>query len=79
MSEPRFRPTGPGLVERPVLVAREQVAFLRYVLEAHEGLAFMHGDGSGVILLLTTESQEAALDRLVADLEAEGLVVPLRA
>lgn len=65
-------------MERSVLVAREQVAFLRYVLEAHEGLAFMHGDGSGVILLLAPTSQERALDALIADLEAEGLLVLLR-
>jgi len=61
-----------------VLVPREQVAFLRYLLEAHEGLAFMHGDGSGVIALLAPESQAAGLDALIVDLEAEGLVVHLR-
>jgi len=78
VSTPRFRPSGSGLVERPVLVARERVAFLRYVLEAHEGLAFMHGDGSGTVLVLAPESQAAALDALLGDLEAEGLVVRLR-
>ncbi len=71
----RFRPSGSGLVERAVLVARERVAFLRYVVEAHDGLAFMHGDGSGVILLLAPSSQAAALDRLIADLSAEGLIL----
>jgi hypothetical protein len=75
---PTFRPTGPGLIERPVLIARADVAFLRYVLEAHEGLAFMHGDGSGVVLILAPESQQVALEELLADLESEGLVVPLR-
>ncbi|MEY4513131.1 MAG: hypothetical protein RLZZ450_5253 [Pseudomonadota bacterium] len=73
-----FRPVGEGLVERPVLVAKEQVAYLRYLLEAHEGLAFLHGDGSGVVLLLAPESQARQLDSLIADLEAEGLVVHLR-
>jgi hypothetical protein len=73
----RFRPAGAGLVERPVLVARAQVALVRYLLEAHDGLAFMHGDGSGTILLLAPESQAAALDGLIADLAAEGLVVPV--
>jgi hypothetical protein len=73
-----FRPVGAGLVERPVLVAREQVAYVRYLLEAHEGLAFLHGDGSGVVLLVAPESQTRQLDLLIADLEAEGLVVHLR-
>jgi hypothetical protein len=73
-----FRPVGAGLVERPVLVAKEQVAYLRYLLEAHEGLAFLHGDGSGVVLLLAPESQAHQLDLLISDLEAEGLVVHLR-
>jgi Domain of unknown function (DUF4911) len=65
-------PSGPGLCQRRVLVARADVAFLRYLLEAHEGLAFMHGDGTGAISLLAPESQQAALERLIADLAAEG-------
>lgn len=73
----RYRPFGAGLIARAVLVAREQVAFLRYVLEAHEGVAFMHGDGSGTVWLLTTESQRDALDVLMDDLQADGLIVPL--
>ena len=75
---PAARPTGSGLVERAVWVVRAQVAFLRYVLEGHDGLALMHGDGSGVILLLAPESQAAALDALIDDLEAEGLVTRTR-
>ncbi len=71
----RFRPVGAGLVARAVRVRREQVAFLRYVLEAHEGLAFMHGDGSGEILLIAPTSQVGALDGLIADLFAEGLIL----
>jgi hypothetical protein len=71
---PAERPTGSGLVERAVWVVRAEVAFLRYVLEGHDGLALMHGDGSGVILLLAPNSQAAALDVLIDDLEAEGLV-----
>lgn len=74
----RFDPAGPGLVERSVLLARADVAFLRYVLEAHDGLVFMHGDGSGAVRLFATESQERELDALVADLEAEGLVTLVR-
>lgn len=59
---------------RQVRVERATVAWLRYTLEAHEGLAFMHSDGSGLVSLLTTESQGPALDALIADLVAEGVV-----
>lgn len=78
MSSARFEPGGPGLVERAVLLARADVAFLRYLLEAHDGLAFMHGDGSGVVRVFATESQASELDALVADLEADGLLVLVR-
>jgi hypothetical protein len=61
-----------------VLVARKDVAFLRYVLEGHDGVAFMHGDGSGCISLFAPESQAAELDRLIVDLAAEGLLVHMR-
>jgi hypothetical protein len=66
------------LVERRVLVARADVAFLRYVLEGHDGMALMHGDGSGAISLFAPESQSRALDALISDLEAEGLLVHMR-
>jgi len=59
---------------RHVRVAKADVAWLRYTLEAHEGLAFMHSDGSGVVSLLTTYSQREGLDALIVDLQAEGLV-----
>lgn len=72
------RPAGTGLIERRVLVARAEVAFLRYVLEGHDGVALMHGDGTGAISLFAPESQCAALDGLIADLEAEGLIVHMR-
>lgn len=67
-------PAGDGLCARRVRVERAQVAWLRYLLEAHEGLAFMHSDGSGLVSLLTTESQRAGLAALIADLEQEGVI-----
>lgn len=70
-------PAGVGLCVRKVQVVPADVAWLRYLLEAHEGLAFMHSDGSGVVSLLTTESQRAGLDALIDDLAAEGVVEPL--
>lgn len=65
---------GEGLAARYVVVAREDVAWLRYVLEAHDGLALMHSDGSGVVALLTPHPQLAALESLIADLLAEGCI-----
>jgi hypothetical protein len=67
-------PLGPGLCVTRVRVVPAQVAWLRYTLEAHEGLAFMHSDGSGWVSLLTTESQTSALAALIADLERDGVV-----
>src|SRR3954471_6031936 len=79
----RFSPRGPGLVERLVRVRPEQVAWLRYTLEAHEGLAFMHvegrglarepdSQGSGEVWLLAPVGFAAALDELIGDLLREG-------
>jgi hypothetical protein len=67
-------PSGPGLCVWRVRVARERVAWLRYTLEAHEGLAFMHSDGEGAVSLLTTDSQAGALEALLVDLVREGVV-----
>lgn len=67
-------PAGEGLCLRSVRVERANVAWLRYLLEAHEGLAFMHSDGSGLVSLLTTDSQRAALEALIGDLEREGVL-----
>lgn len=67
-------PMGPGLWLCRVRVAPAQVAWLRYTLEAHDGLAFMHSDGSGYVSLLTTESQAAALSALIVDLARDGVV-----
>ena len=64
-------PSGPGLSRRRVRVAPRDAAFLRCLLEAHEGLGLMHGDGTGEIVLLAPDSQIAALDRLIADLSAD--------
>ncbi len=73
---PSFSPRGEGLVERYARIRPENVAWLRYVLEAHEGLAFMHVDedshGSGRVLLLAPACLGAQLDELIDDLLREG-------
>ncbi len=69
------RPIGPGLVVRRVQVATDKVALVRFLLEAEDGLGMMHGDGTQHISLLCPVSMVEALDRFIADLETEGLLV----
>jgi Domain of unknown function (DUF4911) len=69
---PTGLPFGAGLVARRVLVAPEHVSFLRGVLEAEDGLAFMHGDGTGAVWVLAPEARSAELDALVHDLVGDG-------
>lgn len=69
MSAPLF--VGPGLVARRVRVPRAEVALLRYLIEAYDGLASLHGSGDGTITLVTTEELAAELDGLLDDLRHE--------
>ena len=69
MSAPLF--VGHGLVARRVRVPRADVALLRYLIEAYDGLANLHGSGDGTITLVTTEERAAELDGLLDDLTAE--------
>ncbi len=47
------------------------VAWVRYVLEASEGLAVLIAERGGKLVLAAPPERGAELDRLVADLEAE--------
>lgn len=62
---------GPGLVARRVRVPRAEVALLRYLIEAYDGLANLHGSGDGTITLVTTTDRAAELDGLLDDLREE--------
>ncbi len=64
---------GEGLASRRVRVARSEVAWLRYVLEAHDGLANLHGDGEGAITIVTTTSRAAELDEILEELGVDRL------
>lgn len=66
MSAPEA-PLGPGLVARRVLIPRAEVAWLRYLLEAEDGLGFVYGDGRGAVLVIGTEAQAHALDGWLTD------------
>jgi len=69
VSSPLF--TGEGLITRRVRVERDQVAWVRYVLEAHEGLGFLHSEGGGELTLVAPVSRAAALDEVIDDLSEE--------
>lgn len=73
----RFSPVGPGLLVWQARVPAENVAWLRYVLEAEDGLAFMHSDGSGVVLLLCPEGRAREMRVLLADLLADGCLAEI--
>ncbi|MGF1468675.1 MAG: DUF4911 domain-containing protein [Sandaracinaceae bacterium] len=60
-------PLGPGLAAIEVRVPRAEVALLRYLLEAEEGLAVLYGDGAGRVWLVTPEARLAELRRWVDD------------
>jgi hypothetical protein len=62
---------GPGLVARTVRVPKDQVAWVRWVVEAHDGLASLHFERGGVVTLVTTASQLDALEAVLDDLAAE--------
>lgn len=69
MSAPLF--DGEGLVTRHVRVARDEVAWVRYVLEAHDGLGNLHSHGGGALTLVAPTCLAAELDALIEDLAAE--------
>ncbi|MCB9594581.1 MAG: DUF4911 domain-containing protein [Sandaracinaceae bacterium] len=73
MAAPLF--DGDGLITRRVEVARDQVAWVRYVLEAYEGLAHLHSDGGGELTLVAPADRARELDAVIDDLVDEiGLV-----
>lgn len=68
---------GPGLTQRRIRVANQDVVWLRCVLEAYDGLATLYGDGSGIVTLSTPCDRIAELDALIDALRAEAALTPL--
>lgn len=62
---------GPGLCAWVLRIERRDVMWLRYVLEASEGLALMSGGADGVVTLVAPHDQRAAVEQLLADLSQE--------
>ncbi|MCC6875707.1 MAG: DUF4911 domain-containing protein [Sandaracinaceae bacterium] len=63
--------SGPGLITRTLRVAASDIAWVIWIVEAHDGLASVHGAGDGTITLIAPREREDALDALVGDLAAE--------
>jgi hypothetical protein len=59
------------LVVRPVSVAKEDLVYLRHILEASEGLGFIIAEKGGNILLVSSVSMEAELEQFISDLSCE--------
>ncbi len=68
---------GEGLVARTLRVAASDAILVKAIVEAHEGVATVFGDGSGVLTIAAPCSREGELDELVA--EIEGLLGRARA
>jgi hypothetical protein len=69
--EPADPPFGAGLVARRVRIRRRDAARLRAIIEAYDGLAFLYGDGTGGVFMITPGARAAELDGLLLDLRAE--------
>lgn len=68
---------GEGMVSRRIVVRAKDVAFLKGVVEAHDGLAGVFAEGGGDLTLAAPVSRERELDELTRDLARElGGFVP---
>ncbi len=68
---------GEGMITRRLVVRAKDVAFLKGVVEAHEGLAQVFAEGGGDLTIAASAGREAELDELVQDLANElGGILP---
>ncbi len=61
-------PLGPGLVARRLRIEDGDVRALGLALSGYDGLASIHGDGPGVVCVVTTESLAPELDAVLAEI-----------
>jgi hypothetical protein len=59
---------GEGMVTRRLVIRSEDVVLLKGIVEAHEGLAQVFGEGGGDLTLAAPADRERELDELVDDL-----------
>ena len=65
------------MISRRLIVRAKDVAFLKGIVEAHEGLAQVFAEGGGDLTIAAPAGREAELDELVQDLAAElGGILP---
>ena len=65
------------MITRRLVVRAKDVAFLKGVVEAHEGLAQVFAEGGGDLTIAASAGREAELDELVQDLANElGGILP---
>jgi len=57
-----------GMVTRAIVVRSSDVAFLKGIIEAHDGVAQVFGEHGGSLILSAPKSRERELDELVSDL-----------
>lgn len=69
---------GEGMITRRLIVRAKDVAFLKGIVEAHEGLAQVFAEGGGDLTIAAPVGREAELDQLVQDLAEElGGILPV--
>lgn len=62
---------GSDVVVRAISVPKDQLVFVRHVLEASEGLGIVVTERGGQTWLVGPKCQERTLDRLIRDLSEE--------
>ena len=67
-------PLGDGLRLMTLRVREEDIVYVRGIFAGHDGIASVHGDASGLVALLATDSTYAELEEIVAGLP-EGVVL----
>lgn len=68
---------GAGMITRRLVVRAKDVAYLKGIVEAHEGLAQLFAEGGGDLTIAAPAGREAELDELVRDLAEElGGILP---
>lgn len=72
-----LRSLGEGMITRQLVVRAKDVAFLKGIVEAHEGLAQVFAEKGGDLTIAAPAGREAELDELVRDLASElGGILP---
>lgn len=68
---PREQFIDPSHVTRRVVVATEEVVYVRSILEASNGVAAVYSESGGDLTLVTSSCRLAELEQLLLDLERE--------